>query len=687
MRAAVPVESGQVESHGVSVTYEVFGSGSRTLMLMPTWCIVHSRIWKMQVPYLARHFRVITWDGPGNGVADRPLAAEAYTPEAHARLAVAVLEATSSPSAILAASSGGTNRTLSLAADHPDRVDGIVFVGPYTALSPESDPDIAGAFATGDRDHFADVFMTAAFNEPHSTKAVEDGIGWARETTMEVLLTAWVADGQADLDAYRSMCSSISCPVLIVQGSDDRLTPESHGRALADAIGSNASLLLVEGGGHRTDVRDPVRFGLLVRDFVDRVVPVPSPERRWVRATSRPRRALFLSSPIGLGHAQRDVAIARELRALHPGLQIDWLAQDPVSRLLEIEGESVHEASRFLVNESAHMTSESAEHDLHCFQAWRRMDEILTANFMVVHDLVEQEHYDLIVGDEAWETDHFLHENPELKRSGFAWLTDFVGWLPMPGGGEHERVLAADYNLEMIEHIDRYRRIRDRSIFVGDPDDIVPDDFGPGLPSIRTWTEQHFDFAGYVTGFEPVDDAGRARLREELGFRPDEKVCVVAVGGSGVGGALLQKVADAVPVARQKVPELRVVAVAGPRIDPQLLDRDVAGLDVHGYVPHLYRHLAACDVAVVQGGLTTAMELTANRRPFLYFPLGDHFEQRVHVPHRLRRYRAGRQMEYSLTDPDDIAAALLEEVDRAVDYIPVASDGAARAAALLADLV
>jgi predicted glycosyltransferase len=333
------------------------------------------------------------------------------------------------------------------------------------------------------------------------------------------------------------------------------------------------------------------------------------------------------------------------------------------------------------------MTSESAEHDLHCFQAWRRMDEILTANFMVVHDLVEQEHYDLIVGDEAWETDHFLHENPELKRSGFAWLTDFVGWLPMPGGGEHERVLAADYNLEMIEHIDRYRRIRDRSIFVGDPDDIVPDDFGPGLPSIRTWTEQHFDFAGYVTGFEPVDDAGRARLREELGFRPDEKVCVVAVGGSGVGGALLQKVADAVPVARQKVPELRVVAVAGPRIDPQLLDRDVAGLDVHGYVPHLYRHLAACDVAVVQGGLTTAMELTANRRPFLYFPLGDHFEQRVHVPHRLRRYRAGRQMEYSLTDPDDIAAALLEEVDRAVDYIPVASDGAARAAALLADLV
>lgn len=687
MRAALPVEAGQVESEGVSVTYEVFGSGSRTLMLMPTWCIVHSRVWKMQVPYLARHFRVITWDGPGNGLANRPSSAAAYTPEAHARLAIAVLEATSTPSAILAASSGGTNRTLRFAADHPDRVDGIVFVGPYTALSSELDPDVTGAFATGDKDHFVDVFMTASFNEPHSTKAIEDAIGWSRETTMEVLTTAWVADSQADLEAYGSMCSSISCPVLIIQGTRDRLTPESHGRALADAIGSNASLLLVEGGGHRTDVRDPVRFGLLVRDFVERVLPAAPPDRRWVRAARRPRRALFLSSPIGLGHAQRDVAIARELRAVHPDLQIDWLAQDPVSRLLEIEGESVHEASRFLVNESAHMTGESAEHDLHCFQAWRRMDEILMANFMVVHDLVDQEHYDLIVGDEAWETDHFLHENPELKRSAFAWLTDFVGWLPMPSGGEHEAALAADYNLEMIEHIDRYRRVRDRSIFVGDPGDIVPDDFGPGLPSIRTWTEQHFDFAGYVTGFEPVDDACRARLRDELGFSPDEKVCVVAVGGSGVGAALLRKVADAVPVARQKLPELRVLAVAGPRIDPQLLGRDVAGLEVHGYVPHLYRHLAACDVAVVQGGLTTAMELTANRRPFLYFPLRHHFEQNFHVRHRLARYGAGRCMDFETATPDTIARSIAREIGREVNYRPVETDGAARAAALIAELL
>ena len=132
------------------------------------------------------------------------------------------------------------------------------------------------------------------------------------------------------------------------------------------------------------------------------------------------------------------------------------------------------------------------------------MDEILLANFSVLQDVVESGDYDLIIGDESWDLDYFWHENPELKRAAYVWMTDFVGWLPMPDGGEHEAMLAADYNAEMIEHIARFRRVRDRSIFVGDPDDIVPAAFGPGLPSIRAWTEEHYDFAGYVTGFDPA---------------------------------------------------------------------------------------------------------------------------------------------------------------------------------------
>ena len=297
------------------------------------------------------------------------------------------------------------------------------------------------------------------------------------------------------------------------------------------------------------------------------------PATTWTRALSRPRRVLYLSSPIGLGHARRDIAIARALRTHHPDVQIDWLAQDPVTRALEAAGESIHPASGWLASETGHIDAEAGEHDLHAFEAVRRMDEILVANFGVFRDVVEETPYDLVIGDEAWDVDYFLHENPELKRFAFAWMTDFVGWMPLPDGGDREVALTADYNAEMIEQRARFRRVRDRSVFVGDPDDIVPGDLGPGLPSVRGWTEDNFAFAGYVSGLDPLTDDERAALRAELGYGDDERVCVVTVGGSGVGEALLRRVLDAVPAARRAVAGLRFEVVAGPRIDPRSLPR------------------------------------------------------------------------------------------------------------------
>ena len=407
----------------------------------------------------------------------------------------------------------------------------------------------------------------------------------------------------------------------------------------------------------------------------------------WTHGLARGRRALYISSPIGLGHAQRDVAIADELRELHPDLEIDWLAQHPVTAVLAEHGERIHPMSAELASESGHITAESSEHDLNAFQAIRRMDEILLNNFMVFHDAVTKGDYDLVVGDEAWDIDYYLHENPELKRTAFAWMTDFVGWLPMPAGGEREAFVTADYNAEMIEHVERFPRIRDRAIFVGEPDDIVPDDFGPGLPQIRDWTERHYAFSGYVTGFDPLPlIEGREDLRRELGYRPGERVVIVTVGGSGVGEALLRRVIASYPDAARRVNGLRMIAVAGPRIDPASLGA-APGVEVRAFVPELYRHLAACDLAVVQGGLTTTMELAAARRPFLYFPLRDHFEQNSHVRHRLERYGAGRYMEYATSSPEVIAEAIAAEIDRPVDYRPVETDGAARAAALIAPLI
>jgi predicted glycosyltransferase len=257
--------------------------------------------------------------------------------------------------------------------------------------------------------------------------------------------------------------------------------------------------------------------------------------------------------------------------------------------------------------------------------------------------------------------------------------------VPMAQGGVDEAALTSDYNAEMLEQIARYPRVRDRSVFVGDPDDVVDLDFGPGLPSIRSWTEQHYDFAGYIGGIELIADEDRAGIRAELGYRPDERVCVVSVGGTGVGSALLRRVIAAAGELHRDVPDLRLLLVAGPRIDPDSLPA-ADGIEVRGFVPDLWRHLAACDIAIVQGGLTTTMELVANRRPFVYVPLRNHFEQQVHVRHRLNRYRAGRCVEFDDLRPDVLAAAIAEELTAPVRSLPV-TDGAGRAAALLADLL
>ena len=700
-RARYPDQEGFVERDGVRIFYESYGSGERTIVLLPTWSIIHSRHWKLQIPFLARHFRVVTFDGRGNGRSDRPDGVEAYVERQFALDALAVMDHLGVERAALAALSCGALWATLLAADFPERVDRVAFIGPAVKLAPshperaicdrfEEPLETIEGWAKYNRHYwlrgpeeyedFLWFFFAQIHNEPHSTKQIEDGVGWALETDPATLADTCSAISLCGVERLRDVCARIRCPTLVIHGDRDLIRPHAQGAALAEVTGGE--LVTLEGSGHAPQGRDPVAVNHLLRDFVG--PRKPPPRRR--RAIARRPRALYVSSPIGLGHARRDVAIAKELRKLVPELEVDWLAQDPVTRVLASEGERIHPASRHLANESSHIESESAEHDLHAFQAIRRMDEILCANYMVFDDLVTDDHYDLWIGDEAWELDYYLHENPERKRAAYVWLTDFVGWLPMPDGGEREEFLTADYNAEMIEQIARFPRVRDQALFVGNPDDVVPESFGPELPQIRGWTEEHYEFPGYVSGFDPAEFADREKLRAELGYAPGERVCIVTVGGSGVGEDLLRRLIAAYPEARRLVPELRMIVVAGPRIDPASLPTP-EGLEVRAYVHDLYRHLAACDLAVVQGGLTTAMELTTNRRPFLYFPLRHHFEQNFHVCHRLGNYGAGRRMDFEADGPQEIAVAIAEEIGGEVEYAPVEIDGAARAAARIAELL
>jgi pimeloyl-ACP methyl ester carboxylesterase/predicted glycosyltransferase len=708
MRARQPDRSGSVTRDGVTVGFDVYGEGnSPTVVLLPTWAIAQTEHWKAQIPVLARHYRVITVEGRGNGRADRPTDPAAYSFAELAGDVLAVLDVTNTARAVVAGVSRGGVLAAVLAATVPERVTGAVLIGPaLRSLAPPTPEQGAHSFVQEpvanegwalynqhvwrrDLPRFADFFFREIFAEAHSTKQIEDGVGWALETDGNVLVATQfnpepvLRDREQTLELLRS----IQCPVLHIHGLADTVTPPVLSEIAAEATGGD--LLLLEGCGHCPQARDPIRVNRALMDFVERVTPPedrPPVRHTWTHALNRPPRILYLSSPIGLGHARRDLAIARALRDERPDVRVDWLAQDPVTRFLGGTGERIHPASGELASESAHIADEAHEHTLHAFQALRRMDEILVTNFSVFQDVVDEGDYDLVVGDEAWDVDHFWHENPELKRSAYAWLTDFVGWLPMPAGGEREAALTADYNAEMIEHVERFRRVRDAALFVGDPEDVVPDSFGPGLPAIRDWTARNYAFSGYVTGFDPAGFGDRGELRRRLGYPPDEPVVIVTVGGSGVGETLLRTVLDAFPRARKEIDDLRMLVVCGPRIAGSALPRP-EGVEIRGYVDDLPAHLFACDAAVVQGGLTTTMELVACRRPFVYVPLGDHFEQQRHVRHRLERHRAGRCLDHTSLDPEAIADALADQLRTPVDYLPVATDGARRAASVLAELL
>jgi pimeloyl-ACP methyl ester carboxylesterase/predicted glycosyltransferase len=703
MRAREPDEQGSIERDGVKIAYEVFGDGDTTVLFVPIDAIAHGRAWKAQVPYLARTCRVITVDPRGNGRSDRPTDPSAYGDLANVADAIAVLDAVNVERAVLVGVCASAWQALLCAALHPDRVQGIFVIAPWAPDAIPVWPEKAAARArfneVRDDDEgwaklnrhywkrdwpgFADFFFRELCPEPHSTKLIEDMVGFACDSNAEAQLAE--RDGSiypATTAEGDDLLRAVSCPVLVVHGTEDHCQPYARGARVAELTGGR--LVTLDGSGHLPQGREPVMVNLLLREFIDRAAGNQRP-RRWTRARDRRPRILYLSSPIGLGHARRDLAIVRQLREQRPDIVVDWLTQEPVVSFLASHGERVHPASSYLASESKHIEGLAGEHDLHAFQAVRAMDEVLVANFMVFNELVTDEHYDLWVGDEAWDVDHFLHENPELKRAPFAWLTDFVGWLAMPDGGPAEAALTTDYNAEMVEHIARYPRLRDKALFVGNPADVVADGLGAGLPGIREWTEEHFEFTGYVTGFDAADLADRAELRARLGYGEDERVCIVAVGGSGVGEHLLRRVAEAYDDAARLVPGLRMVLVAGPRIDFRTLPRQ-EGLEVVGFVPDLHLHLAACDIAVVQGGLTTTMELVAAGRPFLYFPLRHHFEQTFHVAHRLRRHRAGRCMDWVTADRQVIAAAIAEELRKTPDYLPVETDGATRAATALSAL-
>jgi pimeloyl-ACP methyl ester carboxylesterase len=285
-RARYPDESGYVERDGVNIYWESYGTGEQTVFLLPTWSIIHSRHWKMQIPYLARHCRVVTFDGRGSGGTDRP--ESGYGEQEFADDALAVMDATNTKSATLVSLSLGAQRALLLADQHPERVDGAVFICPAVALgsspvqrsvqswSEQLDTDEGWAkynrfYWLKDYRGFVEFFFAQMFNEPHSTKQIEDCIGWALETDAETLADTTSALNLCRLERFADLCARVRCPTLVIHGDRDLIRPHAQGAALAEVTGGR--LVTLEGSGHGPMARDPVKVNLLLRDFIRRSRP------------------------------------------------------------------------------------------------------------------------------------------------------------------------------------------------------------------------------------------------------------------------------------------------------------------------------------------------------------------------------------------------------------------------------
>ncbi len=390
-------------------------------------------------------------------------------------------------------------------------------------------------------------------------------------------------------------------------------------------------------------------------------------------------KILYISGSIGLGHVIKDLAIVNKLRAINRDAEITWIATDPATDYLKEKGESIHPLShRFssysaFAEKSAHKARLNlVKYVLASLKGWYR-------NVTTFRAIIRQEHYDVIVGNETYEILIGLVFRLVRFKTPFIIIYDFLGMDSMTKN-PIERLV--NYILNWIWSRDHAVMSGDnrKSIFIGEPEDIPDKKFGFLLPNRREYAKKYFNFIGYIIRFEPEDYLERMDIRERLGYEGDPLI-ICSIGGTSIGKSLLELCNSAYPILKSKIPQLHMVLVTGPRLSPESIETS-PGVEVKGFVPDLYQHFAACDLAIVQGGFSSTLELTALRRPFIYFPIEGHSEQE-YVSKRLSRHNAGFRMDQSSTTPALLAEMVLEHLNEDVASKTLNTDGAKYAAAII----
>jgi UDP-N-acetylglucosamine:LPS N-acetylglucosamine transferase len=394
------------------------------------------------------------------------------------------------------------------------------------------------------------------------------------------------------------------------------------------------------------------------------------------------KKILYISGSLGLGHITRDLAIAKELRKQNPEVELFWLAAHPANVVLKEVGENL--LPDVWADETVVAEDSARGFKLGLMKYAFKIRKAWAQHLGVFKRIIQRKEFDLVIGDETYEIDIVLKNRSLVIDIPFVMIYDFIGVDAMTKN-PLERLGVYINNRKWAKGYKRVPYPVDLMLFVGELEDVADKKFGFLLPNRRDWAKALCKFVGYIFQFDPKEYTDKAKVRSKLGYGKGALV-VCSIGGTSIGKELLELCGQAYPLIRERIPDLRMVLVCGPRLSAKSL-KVPEGVEVREYVPSLYEHFAACDLAIVQGGGTTTSELTALKRPFLYFPIEGHFGQELLGVEKLTRYQAGIKMMYSKTTPESLAEKVLSTLGKEVSYIPIPTDGAKKAAQLINELI
>ena len=453
LRARDPDE-GFIERTG-PVLWERYGDGEPTVLLLPTWSLVHAAQWKCQVPYLARHFRVVVFDGRGQREVRPPGNGPAYDEAEFVADALAVLDATGTDRAAIAVLPGRAAGPAP-GREPPGARPGAVFVAPSV---PIADPGIRSAaparfddvldtdegWAKYNRHYwlrdcrgFAEFFFGEIFTEPHSTKQIEDAVGWALDTDAETLIAdARRATRVAERTRSRGAVQARALPGARRARRPTTRSPLARGVALAELTGG--ALVTLEGAGHCRTPRDPVHGQPADARLRSRRRRRSRAERA-VRAVARAAGARC-TSPRRSASATRGATSpsrASCARCTRTSRSTGW-RRTRSRACSRPRGERVHPASASWRSESrAHRgrggRARPARRSRRC-GGWTRSSS--PTSWSSTTSCATSATTCGSATRRGTSTTSCTR-TPSSRRAPFAWLTDFVGWLPMPDGGERE---------------------------------------------------------------------------------------------------------------------------------------------------------------------------------------------------------------------------------------------------------